>query len=104
MSFGPQAGSQADRTPAPESCDLAVAARFAHEFFLDGLMEGRQLADMEIAAGLLGQNNEVRARMAADQELAAYGPGGRDRFGDPRPGDFPGRGTAAEPEQEAEAG
>ena len=62
---------------------------------------GRQGADMEVAAGLLGENNEYRASMAADQELAAYGPGGREHFGDPRPGDFPGR-AAAEPEQEAE--
>lgn len=32
---------------------------------------------------------------AARLELARWGPGGRARFGDPRPGDFPGRGVRA---------
>lgn len=32
---------------------------------------------------------------AAKLELARWGPGGRERFADPRPGDFPGRGVTA---------
>lgn len=104
MSFGPRAGSQADCTPAPQQIGLDDAARVAHEFFVDGLLHGRGLADMEVAAGLLGQSNDYRARLAADQEVAAYGPGGREHFGDPRPSDFPGRAAQHEAEQEAEAG
>jgi hypothetical protein len=60
---------------------------------------GRAEADGDIAAGLLGQNQEHRAHLAAAQERAAYGPGGREHFADPRPGDFPGR--AKEPQREA---
>jgi hypothetical protein len=39
----------------------------------------------------------------AELEERRWGPGGRDRFADPRPGDFPGRGTQPQPEPEAEA-
>lgn len=55
---------------------------------------------------------DVRERVAAQAEAdraaleeRRWGPGGRAHFGDPRPGDFPGRagGTAAEPEPEQEA-
>jgi hypothetical protein len=63
---------------------------------------GRESADWEIAGALLDQNEAHRAPMAADQEMAAYGELGREHFGDPRPGDFPGR--QHEPEREAEAG
>jgi hypothetical protein len=38
---------------------------------------------------------------AAELEERRWGPGGRPRFGDPRPGDFPGRG-ARQPEYEPE--
>jgi hypothetical protein len=45
-------------------------------------------------------------RLAQDAHAAIeerrWGPGGREHFADPRPGDFPGRG--ARPEREAEAG
>ncbi len=47
----------------------------------------------------------------AELEVRRWGPGGRAHFGDPRPGDFPGRGSQArtgtpetEPEREAQAG
>lgn len=102
MSFGPRRGSAADCTADP---DLDAAASLAHEFFVDGLAAGKQLADWQIAAALLGQASAIRARTDAEHERAAYGPGGREHFGDPRPGDFPGRGAAgAETELEAEAG
>jgi hypothetical protein len=102
--FGPRAGAEADTTP--QVVDRDAAASLYHQAFADGKQAGRQEADWDIAAGLLGQNQELRAHMAADQELAAYGPGGREHFGDPRPGDFTGRGSQGEvePEQEAEAG
>jgi hypothetical protein len=43
----------------------------------------------------------------AELEERRWGPGGRDHFGDPRPGDFPGREARLpepEPELELEAG
>ncbi len=48
----------------------------------------------------------VQHGIAGDAELEAlrYGPGGRAHFADPRPGDFPGRGTQREAELELEAG
>jgi hypothetical protein len=40
----------------------------------------------------------------ADIEAERWGPGGREHFGDPRPGDFPGVEKEAELERELEAG
>jgi hypothetical protein len=40
----------------------------------------------------------------AELEERRWGPDGRARFGDPRPGDFPGRAARREPEPEPEAG
>jgi hypothetical protein len=40
----------------------------------------------------------------ADLEAERWGPGGREHFGDPRPGDYPGRAVRREPEPELEAG
>jgi len=37
----------------------------------------------------------------AELEERRWGPGGRARFADPRPGDFPGRGARPQPEPEA---
>lgn len=39
----------------------------------------------------------------AELEAERWGPGGREHFGDPRPGDFPGR-ARLEAERELEAG
>ena len=54
-----------------------------------GLAEGYALA---VAGFKAHQHRTVR-----DMQLEArrWGPGGRERFGQPRPGDFPGGGTAA---------
>jgi hypothetical protein len=38
----------------------------------------------------------------ADLEERRWGPGGREHFADPRPGDFPGRQPEPEPEAEPE--
>ena len=43
----------------------------------------------------------VRGPSHAELEVKRWGPGGREHFADPRPGDFPGRATA-EPEPETE--
>jgi hypothetical protein len=39
----------------------------------------------------------------AELKERRWGPGGRVHFADPRPGDFPGRGTRPQPEPETEA-
>ena len=65
-----------------------------------GLTEGYVLAVSDVKA--------VQHGIVRDAELEArrWGPGGRARFADQRPGDFPGRGarSQAEPEREMEAG
>jgi hypothetical protein len=38
----------------------------------------------------------------AELEERRWGPGGREAFANPRPGDFPGRGTQPQPEPETE--
>jgi hypothetical protein len=43
----------------------------------------------------------VRGPAHADLEAERWGPGGREHFGDPRPGDFPGR-AAREAEAQPE--
>jgi hypothetical protein len=52
----------------------------------DGARSGYLLAVADIKAA---QHGIVRD---AELEMLRYGPGGRKHFGDPRPGDFPGRG------------
>lgn len=96
MSFGPRAESGTE--PAPDAAAAQVGTWAAQQAFA----LGRESADREIAGALLDASEAYRAAGSADQELAAYGPGGREHFGDPRPGDFPGRQQQAE--QEAEAG
>ena len=54
-----------------------------------GLAEGYVLALADLKAW---QHDTVRD---AELDRRRWGPGGRERFADPRPGDYPGRGTAA---------
>ena len=62
-----------------------------------GLAEGYALAIGDFKAA---QQGIVRD---ADLEVRRYGPGGREHFADPRPGDYPGRLEAqAEPDLEPE--
>ncbi len=63
-----------------------------------GLAEGyvRAIADVKAVQRGIVRDAELEARR--------WGPGGREHFADPRPGDFPGRGACrpgAEPELEA---
>jgi len=61
---------------------------------------GRRDAEAEHAEGWRRIAAPVAdGRSFAEIEERRWGPGGREHFADPRPGDFPGRG--AEPEQEA---
>ena len=95
--------------PQPDAGDAAgftigETARLCREMY----ELGRQHAEAELA----GQWARVAAPVAgggpdhAELEERRWGPGGREHFADPRPGDYPGR-TAqaeAEPEPELEAG
>ena len=89
-------------TPAEalEAAGLAEAeTRYRLKLAREMYEAGRRDAEAAAALRYDGLTRE------ADEALAAltgrrWGPGGRARFADPRPGDFPGRA----PRQEAEAG
>lgn len=75
-----------------------------HARVLDAYREGYRATELARADaytagyvdGILGRKHlEHDAVEAARIELARWGPGGREHFGDPRPGDFPGRGARA---------
>jgi hypothetical protein len=63
-----------------------------------GLSDGYVRAIEDVKAA---QHGIVRN---AGLEIERYGPGGREHFGDPRPGDYPGRAARPEAEPELEAG
>jgi hypothetical protein len=82
--------------------ETAYRLRFAREMadaaYQRGYAAGRLRAVADLKAA---QHGIVRD---AEREIERYGPGGREHFGDPRPGDYPGRAarqTEAEPELEA---
>jgi len=72
-----------------------MADHAAAEAYERGAADGyaQAIADMKAA-----QHGIVRD---AELETRRWGPGGRRRFADPRPGDYPGRGPR-QPEPEAE--
>jgi hypothetical protein len=63
-----------------------------------GVEEGRRQTLAEEGAWRRGTAALTRDAMAgppfADLEFLRWGPDGRERFADPRPGDYPGRGAA----------
>jgi hypothetical protein len=67
---------------------LDAAEKLAHAMWRDGYLAA--LADL---ADLIG--GRVFPPSPSPLEEARWGEGGREHFGDPRPGDFPGRGEAA---------
>src|ERR1700691_2764463 len=88
----------ADAIEAAEvaAAETAYRLQFAREMYQVGYRQAE--ADMaarwqEIARPV------IRGPAHADLEVERWGPGGREHFGDPRPGDFPGR---REPELEPE--
>jgi hypothetical protein len=86
--------SEAIEAAEVAAAETAYRLRFAREMYRAGYRQAE--ADMaarwqQIArAAISGPDH-------ADLEAERWGPGGREHFGDPRPGDFPGR---AEPEPE----
>jgi hypothetical protein len=74
-----------------------LAREMAGDAYERGQVDGylRAIADVKAI-----QHGFVRD---AELEARRWGPGGRGHFGDPRPGDFPGRAGRREPEPELEA-
>ena len=98
-------------TPADaiEAAELAEAEiRYRHQVAREMAAAGYERGH---AAGYLQAVADIKAvqhGLVLDAELEArrWGPGGRAHFGDPRPGDFPGRGRAGggSPSPELELG
>ena len=64
---------------------------------------GRRDAEAEMAAQWSRVTAVVRGPDLAEVDARRWGPGGREHFADPRPGDYPGRAERREPEPELEA-
>lgn len=72
---------------------LAAEACAYRRGFADGLREGAEAARREQAAAWQAAAERAAGRVPlTDLERRRWGPGGRDCFGDPRPGDFRGVG------------
>jgi hypothetical protein len=95
-------------TPAEaiESAELAAAEiRYRNQVGRAMYEAGRRDAEAEMAARWSRVTAAVRGPDLDEIEARRWGPGGRAHFGDPRPGDFPGRGPSPrqpEPEPEME--
>jgi hypothetical protein len=95
-------------TPAEaiDAAELAGAeSRYRSQLAREMYTRGRRDAEAEqadawqrIAAPV------IHGTDVAELEERRWGPGGREHFGDPRPGDFPGRARQPEIEPELEAG
>jgi hypothetical protein len=64
--------------------------------YATGVEEGRrrEAAERDRAWNLIARPVSRGGVTHAETERRRWGPGGRLRFGDPRPGDYPGRGAA----------
>jgi hypothetical protein len=78
--------------------ETAYCRQVGREMFAAGYAAAE--ADMDARWNRIARA-AVRGPSHAELEEKRWGPGGREHFGDPRPGDFPGRATA-EPEPEPE--
>ena len=91
---------------AIEAAELAEAeTRYRNQLGREMFAAGRAAAEAEMAE----RWNRIAAPAAragadfAELEARRWGPGGREHFADPRPGDYPGRIPAQrQPEPEAE--
>jgi hypothetical protein len=92
---------------AIEAADLAEAeTRYRHQLAREMYQAGWRDAEAEMAARW---NETARAAITgascAELEERRWGPGGREHFADPRPGDYPGRQVLearSAPERESE--
>jgi hypothetical protein len=64
----------------------------------DGYQAGYRQAEADQATGWNQATRPAASPARAELEERRWGPGGREHFADPRPGDFPGRSAQPEPE------
>ncbi len=102
---------------------IEAETRYRLQMAREAFQAGMALGAAQAREALLQEQAEAQRQLAArltpalmsptlaELETRRWGPGGRAHFGDPRPGDFPGRGSDAhagtpetEPEWEAQAG
>ena len=84
--------------------ETAYRNQLGREMYAAGYAAAK--ADMDAAWNRIARA-AVSSPPHAELEEKRYGPGGREHFADPRPGDYPGRlalEAQAEPELELEAG
>jgi hypothetical protein len=81
---------------------LQLAREMYQAGHADGYRAGYQQADADQAARWNQAARAVDGPDRAELEERRWGPGGRAHFADPRPGDFPGRGTQPRPEPETQ--
>jgi len=91
---------------AIEAAELVeLEERYRRQVGREMYAAGRRDAEAEMAERwnrIAGPVSRARDLGGIEEiEARRWGPGGRAHFGDPRPGDFPGR-AAAEPETELE--
>ena len=91
--------------------ETAYRSQLAREMYQAGQRAGFQAGYRQAEADEAARWAEIARPVArgishAELEQRRWGPGGRARFADPRPGDFPRRGAKpqAETEREMEAG
>ena len=87
-----------DRDPVP----APARPRSLRAGHADGYRAGYRQADADQAARWNQAARAVDGPARAELEERRWGPGGRAHFADPRPGDFPGRGTQPRPEPETQ--
>lgn len=74
-----------------QAAEKAAYQRGHADGYKDGYEFGARFADTQWRRIVPPAN----AKTLAELEHLRYGPGGREHFGDPRPGDYPGRRDAA---------
>lgn len=94
-------------TPAEaiEAAELAGAEiRYRNQLAREAAEAGYERGQLDGYLRAIADVKAVQHGLVLDAQLEAlrYGPGGRDHFADPRPGDFPGRAARREPEPEPE--
>ena len=85
--------------------ETAYRQQLAREMYQAGQRAGFQAGYRQASADQAARWAEitrpvVRGISHAELEERRWGPGGRARFADPRPGDFPGRGARSHPQPE----
>ncbi len=95
-------------TPAEaiEAAELVEAEiRYRHQLAREMAAAAYERGRVDGYLQAIADVKAVQHGLVLDAELEArrWGPGGRAHFGDPRPGDFPGRAGRREPEPELEA-